>query len=321
MNQQPHDQYAKKYLSNLLDEVAEIQLGYEVLAEARRVDVYTEPKASAREEFYQALGVLGRMTRQPCLLEPFSDSPSREDVRQCLGKLFSTQHNLQLRQTGRKQPPLSEAELPTLWILAPTASADLTNGFGGHWKDDWCEGIHFLPPHFKTAIVAIHQLPKTPETAWLRALGRGNLQQRTFRELLDWQELPLGDPREILLRRVAPLFKEYTLLLQSSASSPEEQELIMNVLATYEQWERETLWKQRQEGRQEGQQEGLLKGLLKGRQEERREVVETLLKTRFGPDETLLQRLDLLSQMPLNELLPWLLNVSKEELRAKLGLN
>jgi len=103
----------------------------------------------------------------------------------------------------------------------------------------------------------------------------------------------------------------------------------MNVLATYEQWERETLWKQRQEGqqegllkgRQEGQQEGLLKGLLKGRQEERREVVETLLKTRFGPDETLLQRLDLLSQMPLNELLPWLLNVSKEELRAKLGLN
>jgi hypothetical protein len=208
MNQQPHDQYAKKYLSNLLDEVAEVQLGAEVLAEARRVDVYTEPKASAREDFYQALGVLGRLTRQPCLLEPFSESPSREDVRQCLGKLFSTQHNLQLRQASRKQSPLSDAELPSLWILTPTASADLTNGFGGQFKEDWCEGIHFLSPHLNTAIVAIHQLPKTPETAWLRALGRGNLQQRTFRELLNWQELPLGDPREILLRRVAHLFKE-----------------------------------------------------------------------------------------------------------------
>jgi hypothetical protein len=48
--------------------------------------------------------------------------------------------------------------------------------------------------------------------------------------------------------------------------------------------------------------------------------VETLLKTRFGPDETLLQRLDLLLSMPLTELLPWLLTVSRKELLAKLEL-
>jgi hypothetical protein len=48
--------------------------------------------------------------------------------------------------------------------------------------------------------------------------------------------------------------------------------------------------------------------------------VETLLKSRFGPDDSLLQRLDTLLQMPLADLLPWLLNVSREELRAKLGL-
>ena len=78
----------------------------------------------------------------------------------------------------------------------------------------------------------------------------------------------------------------------------------MSLLALHEQWERETLWKGEQKGRQEG----------------RREVVETLLKSRFGPDDSILQRLDTLLQIPVAELLPWLLNVSRDELRAKLGL-
>jgi len=107
--------------------------------------------------------------------------------------------------------------------------------------------------------------------------------------------------------------RETVEILQKLRFSPDETLSQRPNTALYEQWERETLWKQRQEGQQEG--------LLKGRQEERRAVVETLLKTRFGPDDSLLQRLDLLLQMPLTELLPWLLKASKEELRAKLGLN
>jgi hypothetical protein len=74
----------------------------------------------------------------------------------------------------------------------------------------------------------------------------------------------------------------------------------MSFLALHQQWEQETLWKGRQEGH--------------------REVVETLLKSRFGADDSVLQRLDTLLQMPLADLLPWLLNVSCDELRAKLGL-
>jgi hypothetical protein len=38
-------------------EVAKVQLGYEVLAEARRVDVYVVPRPMANEPYYQALGV------------------------------------------------------------------------------------------------------------------------------------------------------------------------------------------------------------------------------------------------------------------------
>ncbi len=170
-----------------------------------------------------------------------------------------------------------------------------------------CNTTHFLPPHFKTAIVAIHQLPNTPETALLRVLGKGTKQTAAIVELLKPQEWPADDPNNLLRQRVSSVLHAYLLSLQKQAGSTEEQVVLMSLLALHEQWERETLWR--------GQQEGLLKGQQEGRQE----VVQTLLKTRFGPDDTLLQRLDVLLQMPLAELLPWLLTVSKDELRAKLG--
>jgi hypothetical protein len=300
MSQYPHDQYAKEYLAHLLADVADVQLGAEVLAEARRVDVYVAPKVTAREEDYQALGVLGRMTRQVCLLEPFSQPPSSEDVCQCLGKLFATQHRLQRRQAKLKLPPWPTTALPCLWILTPTASVALLAEFGGQVQADWGDGIYWLAPRFKTAIVALHHLPNTPDTAWLRALGRGTKQQRAFQELLGPPELPDDDSKGRLRQRVAGVLHSYLLWLQTQVNSTDEQEVLMSLLALHEQWERETL--------------------RKGRQEGRREVVETLLKSRFGADDSVLQRLDTLLQLPLTELLPWLLNVSREELRAKLGL-
>ena len=148
MSQYPHDQYAKEYLAHLLADVADVQLGYEVLASARRVDVYVAPKVTAQEADYQALGVLGRMTRQVCLLEPFYNQPNSEDVCQCLGKLFATQHRLQRRQEQLKLPPWSTRELPCLWILTPTASVALLAEFGGQVQADWGDGIYWLAPRF-----------------------------------------------------------------------------------------------------------------------------------------------------------------------------
>lgn len=58
-------------------------------------------------------------------------------------------------------------------------------------KAGWLSGVHFLPDALRTAIVAIHQLPQTPETLWLRLLGRGSVQSQAIVEL---QALPLNHP-------------------------------------------------------------------------------------------------------------------------------
>ncbi len=48
-----------------------------------------------------------------------------------------------------------------------------------------------MAEYLRTAIVAIHQLPTTTETLWLRLLGRGTVQKVAINEL---EALPLNHP-------------------------------------------------------------------------------------------------------------------------------
>lgn len=36
----------------------------------------------------------------------------------------------------------------------------------------------------RCGFIAVHQLPKTPETLWLRLLGKGNVQQQAIQEVM-----------------------------------------------------------------------------------------------------------------------------------------
>ena len=58
-------------------------------------------------------------------------------------------------------------------------------------EENWGAGVYFLGDYLRTAIVAIHQLPRTTETLWLRILGKGRVQQQAIQEL---EALPLDNP-------------------------------------------------------------------------------------------------------------------------------
>ncbi len=82
----------------------------------------------------------------------------------------------------------------------------------------------------------------------------------------------------------------------------------MNLSPAYLRWREETL----QQGEQKGKQEG--------RQEERREVVENLLKVRFGElDEELSSLIEPLLRLPSGEFAPLLLNLERSELLNRFG--
>ncbi|MDP5015760.1 MAG: hypothetical protein NWQ43_00330, partial [Dolichospermum sp.] len=183
MTRQQHDQFAKQYLEELLSPLGTVEISREVTDEVRQVDIFFSPIPSPKVD-PQSLGLLGRIAQSTALLEPFRNPPNKTEVRNCIIKLFSIYGDFQ-RKAKRENTSLAETNLPFLWVLAPSASTGLIESFGAKLDlDNWLPGVFFLPDAFKTAIVAINQLPVTNETLLCRLLGRDKVQQEAVKQLV-----------------------------------------------------------------------------------------------------------------------------------------
>lgn len=291
MTRQSHDQFAKEYLEELLAPLGTIKKSEKVKSEVQEIDVWFEPFSRPNKENLP-LGLLGEMAKTQCLFEPFRNPPSEIEIRSCLLKLYAV-HGDVLRKSKRESRNISESALPVLWILTPTFSSRMIQGLGAiEIEEDWVKGVYFFPNIFKTAIVAIHQLPVNEDTLWLRVLGKGGTQKRAVEEL---SELPENNPfRENLLEILADWRKNLEL---RDNLSKEEEEVIMNLSPAYLQQREE--WKQ----------------------EERLSMIACLLEGRFGTlDAELSGLVEKIAKIPIAErtqLLLSLANVSREELLEK----
>ncbi|MTJ53526.1 hypothetical protein FJR38_13180 [Anabaena sp. UHCC 0253] len=292
MTRQQHDQFAKQYLEELLSPLGTVEVSREVTDEVRQVDIFFSPIPSPKVD-PQSLGLLGRIAQSTALLEPFRNQPSKTEIRNCIIKLFSVYGDFQ-RKAKRENTSLAETNLPRLWVLAPSASPGLIESFGGKLDlDNWLPGVFFLPDAFKTAIVAINQLPATGETLLCRLLGRDKVQEEAVKELL---ALPQENP---LRHNILELVFSWRVSVQTQdILTEDDQELIMKLTAAY------------QEARTEAVQEGL--------QEERRQVLESLLRIRFDNlDDELSTIINNLVDLPPEEYTRLCLQLSREELLAR----
>ncbi|MEH1885225.1 hypothetical protein [Nostoc sp.] len=283
-----HDQFAKDYLEQLLTPYGEVQAARRVAGEVRQIDVYFIPKPQP-SNIPETLGLLGQLVTTPSLFEPFRNAASATEICDCLLKLLEVRGDLQ-RQANRNKTRILESDLPKLWILTPTASAQLLSGFGANPKVDYLPRIYFMPEYLRTAIVAIHQLPSISETLWLRIIGRGNVQKQAIDEL---EALTPDNPF-----RKAALELLYNLqqnLQVTQNQDEEDRELLMRLAPLYQQ--------DREQAKQQGIQQG------------ERLVVENLLKVRFGEiDNELQEIIESLLTLPPEEFTPLLLQLSREEL-------
>jgi hypothetical protein len=241
VTRQTHDQFAKSLLSEFLEPWGSVEVSREVSDEPRSIDLYFEPDPQRPP---QVLGLLGRLATLPCLLEPYRNPVSIEQIRACILKSLMVQ--------AQHQRSESVTELPRLWILTPTASKKVLKQFGALPEDPWPKGIYLLPSGLRGGVVVIHQLPKTRETLWLRLLGRGKIQQQAIQEVLDMSS---EDPDRI---RVLELLGNWKIMLDESreALRQEERELVMNLSPAYLKWKEETLNEGIQIGERRGKEEG-----------------------------------------------------------------
>ncbi|MFB2977010.1 hypothetical protein [Microseira sp. BLCC-F43] len=135
-----YDQFAKDYLSELLSPIGTVTPSRDVNSEVREIDVYFTP-GTARADYVETLGILGKMATTTALFEPFRNPVSVSEVRSCVSKLLDVIAELE-RRSRRENTRCEEAELPKLWILTPTASEMLLNGFNATPdEENWLEGI------------------------------------------------------------------------------------------------------------------------------------------------------------------------------------
>ena len=269
-----HDKFAKDYLSELLLPLGVVNPGREVSSEVRQIDVYFMPNPGTND-YKQKLGLLGKMAATTALFEPFRNPVNVEEVLSCLSKLLDVKGEIQRLSKRENIRPL-ETELPTLWILTPTASTTLLNGFRATVdEENWCKGIYWLPEYLRTAIVVIHQLAEVEETLWLRILGRGRVQERAIASL---SAMPVDEPLRINTLELVYQLQSNLTRNQSTDLEVEDRELIMAIAPLFQ----EQIAAAEQRGEQRGRIEGIQQGIERGRREENRAILENFLLVRFG---------------------------------------
>lgn len=295
-----YDQFAKDYLKELLTPLGEVETSRDVPGEVREIDVWFTPYPPELRGDASVLGLLGQLASTPSIFEPFRNAVNPNQIRGCMGKLYDIHANLQ-RQRQRENSRLEETDLPWLWILSPTVSANILNGCNAKLdENNWSSGVYFLGEILKTGIVVIHQLPRTPETLWLRMLGKGNVQKQAINEI---GALPPNHP---LRSNALLLLSNLQATIQASQNvDREDRELVMELSPLLLQW----------------RDEALQEGVQQGARGERRTIIENFLRGRFGVlDEELSGIIEpLLALSPEEFTTVLLLQLSREELLARFG--
>jgi hypothetical protein len=287
-----HDKFAKDYLEELLKDYGEVKASEKVSGEIKEIDVLFTP-AKQQTSKLQILGLLGRLAENPAIIEPYRNPASSDEICDCILKLLEVKALLR-REAKANKIKLQESEIPKLWILTPTISETRLSSFGTIQKEGWLSGVHFLADALRTAIVAIHQLPQTQETLWLRLLGRGSVQSQAIIEL---QALPLDHPYQKATLELVYNLRENLRVNQELET--DDRELIMRLEPLYQRNREQAKEEGRQEGRQEGKQEG------------EKNLILRLLHRRIGEiDALLIERITGLSIEQLENLGEALLDFS-----------
>jgi hypothetical protein len=295
-----HDKFAKDYLEELLKDYGEVKASEKVSGEIKEIDVLFTP-AKQQTSKLQILGLLGRLAENPAIIEPYRNPASSDEICDCILKLLEVKALLR-REAKANKIKLQESEIPKLWILTPTISETRLSSFGTIQKEDWLSGVHFLADAMRSAIVAIHQLPQTPETLWLRLLGRGSVQSQAIIEL---QALPLDHPYQKATLELVYNLRENLRVNQELET--DDRELIMRLEPLYQRNREQA----KEEGREEGRQEGRREGKQEGKQEGEKNLILRLLHRRIGEiDSLLIERITGLSIEQLENLGEALLDFS-----------
>jgi hypothetical protein len=236
------DQLAKQLTRAALAACGPVETDAEAPADPRRIDLYFEPDP-ARAPLPSFLGLLGRITAAPSTLEFFHNTPSGDELADCIIKHGQFRHYLALR----KPPP----PVPTLWVISSGRPDGGIEGLRLRRTKGWPAGIYDGPALLWTRLVVVSELPVMRSTLLLRLFGAGRVLTQAIAQLKalgpDAPEQRLALPILLRLRLEIPA--------DPDDQTREDQEFLMHTQDIVENWRQEAI----QEGVKQGESAVLLR--------------------------------------------------------------
>lgn len=244
-----YDQLAKRLARRAFEPLGRTRVQHEISPNAQYADIYHVPDP-ARSKERARLGLLGRLSSEPCLIEVFSHTPSVRDICACLGKYMVawTPDGSKGRGKAKKQGADTPDPPPSfLWIIA-TGRPERVLAEAGSRAKGWPEGVYFLPSFFRVGIIVASELPRERSTLLVRLMAAGSLLAEAIDELA---ALPKDAHEHSVAAQI--LLQLRHALEKAPDRSPEQEEIFVSSQNLVEK-----LWNDgRREGRQEGRQEGM----------------------------------------------------------------
>ena len=222
-----------------------------ITTETQYADLRFEPDPS-REVDRGALGLMGRLTTQACIVEFYSEAPGLAEFRACLAKhLAFWHHRTRDARRGQSPPSLDDTVAPFLWIISARAPTGLLAKLELAPAAGWPAGVYFFDPDaFRVGIIVASELPRDPDTVLIRLTAGGPLLGPAIADLA---ALAPTDPARVIAEPV--LLELQQFFGQNPSHEPDEQEFMMAMIKSWEEGRTEA----RLEGRREGYQELLLR--------------------------------------------------------------
>lgn len=233
----------------------------EINAEAQYADLRHEPDPALQVE-RERLGLLGRLSAAPCIIEVYSEAPDAEEFRACLSKhLASWRGRVRKARSGSRKPgePRDpEAVVDSLlWIIAARAPTKLLTSLELKAAPGWPAGVYLFGAEvLRVGLIVAGELPRDVTTLLVRLMAGGPLLPQTVVEVA-------ALPRDAYVRAVAePVLLAFEHVVGHKPNrTPDEQEFIMAMRSSW--WE-----------------EAYAQGRTEGRTEARADAVLTVLRVR-----------------------------------------
>jgi hypothetical protein len=264
--EQSYKQFAKGLVETVLTEGGiDVELDPEIPPSTQTIYMVFEPDGRMPE--HRPGDCLERIaTTGAGMMERFAHIVQVDDIASSLYKRSGLYHHRLQRARASGQP---RPEVPYLWMMTVHQPRSVMHEYEAEPMTGWPPGFWTLRREHRLYLVALAELPRTPETLSLRLMGGGAMHEQA---LQDFADLPRDSPLALAL---GPLIE--AARRDAEAQKPSKGNARALVRVTHGRWKQEGF----ERGLEEGYREGWAAALLR------------LLERRFGTvPEAVIERME-----------------------------